>query len=122
MPRNFRMLVVEDDKDMRTGLVQQFETEGFTVDTADDGIPALKKIQKNHYDIVLLDLKLPRMDGLRLLEKMKHMQRIPKVIVITAVNLLSTAEECARLGATDFISKPYDPEELLNIVMRTLSS
>ncbi len=116
------MLVVEDHDDMRAALTEQFREENFSVDAVDDGVPALERIRKKQYDIVLLDLKLKQMDGLELLKQMKAIQRLPKVVVITAVDSVPVAIECVRLGAKDYISKPYDPEELLHVVIRALGS
>ena len=117
-----KMLVVDDDQEMVAALVRQFEEEDFIVDAVDDGIPALEKIRQYQYDIVLLDLKLPRLDGVSLLKELKKIQRLPNVLVITAVDNADTAIECVKLGAKDYISKPYDPEDLLDVVIRTLGS
>jgi DNA-binding response OmpR family regulator len=120
MATALRMLVVEDEEKLRTSLAQQFRDEEFKVDTAEDGIPALALIANNDYDVVLLDLKLPHMDGMTLLREINKIRKFPNVIVLTAVNDVPTAKECMRLGAKDYVSKPYDPEELLNVVIRTI--
>ena len=122
MPSNFNMLVVDDDVDMRTALVLQFEAEGFSVETADDGIPALAMIQRNNYDIVLLDLHLPKMGGLALMKELNLRGKIPNVIILTASNSLLKAVECVKLGAKNYLLKPYDPGELLTVVTKTLSA
>lgn len=122
MESRVRMLIVEDDQEIRSMLAQQFETEDFIVETTGDGVLAFSMIKENDYDIVLLDLKLPGMDGMTLLRGVNRIGRLPNVIVLTAVNDLSTAQECMKLGAKDFISKPYDPEELLGVIIRTLSA
>jgi len=79
-------------------------------------------MKKNHYDIVLLDVKMPRMDGMTVLQEMKKIEKFPHVIILTAVNDVSTALECVKMGAKDYISKPYDPEELLHVVIKVLGS
>jgi DNA-binding response OmpR family regulator len=122
MPSNFNMLVVDDDVDMRTALVLQFEAEGFSVETADDGIPALAMIQRNNYDIVLLDLHLPKMGGLALMKELNLRGKIPNVIILTASNSLLKAVECVKLGAKNYLLKPYDPGELLTVVTKTLDA
>ena len=122
MESRVRMLIVEDDQEIRSMLAQQFETEDFIVETTGDGVLAFSMIKENDYDLVLLDLKLPGMDGMTLLRGVNRIGRLPNVIVLTAVNDLSTAQECMKLGAKDFISKPYDPEELLGVIIRTLSA
>ncbi len=117
-----KMLCVDDNPDLRESLQQQFLAEDFAVDTADDGDVALEKIKANTYDIVLLDMKMKRMDGITVLEEMQKFKKFPHVIMLTAVNDVPTAMECVRLGAKDYISKPYDPEELLRVVIRALGS
>jgi len=116
------MLCVDDNKELLNNLVQQFVYEDFDVDTAEDGEIALQKIASNHYDIVLLDLMMPRMDGMTVLKEMKKINKSPYVIMLTGVNELPIAQECVRLGAKDYVSKPYDPEELLHVVIKVLGS
>lgn len=120
MAESSRMLAVDDDKDLLQSIYSQFAAEGFEVDTALDGDIALQLLEDHTYDIVLLDLKMPRMDGLTVLEEMKKLKKFPNVIVLTAVHDIPTALECLRIGAKDYITKPYDPEELLQIIRRVL--
>lgn len=116
------MLCVDDNKDLRESLKDQFTYEDFDVDLAEDGDVALEKIKNNQYDIVLLDVKMPKMDGLTVLKEMKKNNRLPNVIMLSAVNDVPTALECVKLGAKDYVSKPYEPEELLHIVIKVLGS
>ncbi len=122
MMSRVRMLIVEDDEELRSMLAAQFEAEDFSVDMAGDGFPALSLIKENDYDVVLLDLKLPKMDGISLMKEANRIGRTPNVIVLTAMNDLPTARECIRLGAKDFISKPCSTDELLGVIIRTLGS
>lgn len=116
------MLCADDKPELREALANQFMNEDFDVDTAEDGKIALEKIIAGNYDIVLLDIMMPNMDGLTVLHEMKKAEKHPFVIMLTGVNEVAIAEECVRMGAKDFISKPYDPEELLHIVIRVLGS
>ena len=122
MPTHLKMLVVDDDANLRQSLHDQFVEEEFTVDRADDGDVALDMIKNNHYDIVLLDLKMPRMNGMTVLTEMKKLVKHPHVVVLTIVDDVAKAIECVRLGADDYLTKPYDPEELLHVVIKVLSS
>ena len=122
MSPNLKMLSVEDDAELRQSLHQQFTAEGFEVDGAEDGDIALEMLKHKQYDVVLLDLKLKRMDGKAVLKEMKKINAYPHVIVLTAIDDVKTALECIKLGAEDYISKPYDPEELLHIVIKVLSA
>jgi len=120
MAHNLRMLCVDDHEDLRNSLKRQFTDEDFDVETASDGDIALDMIKKNEYDIVLLDMKMPKMNGMTVLKEMKKINKFPHVIMLTAVDDVPTALECVRLGAKDYLSKPYDPEELLHVVIKVL--
>jgi DNA-binding response OmpR family regulator len=122
MATHLKMLCVDDSEDLRKSLTHQFTMEDFDVETADDGDVALEKIRANHYDIVLMDLKMPRMDGKAVLMEMKKLSKYPYVIMLTGVDDLAVAHECVKLGAKDYVQKPYDPEELLHIVIKVLGS
>src|SRR5213596_2393768 len=122
MKQSLRMLCVDDNPDLRKTLEQQFENEDFVVDTAEDGASALDKIRAAGYDIVLLDMKMPKMNGMTVLQEMKKLGKLTNVIMLTGIDDTQVALECVKLGARDFIQKPYDPEELLHIVNRVLSA
>ena len=119
---HMNMLVVDDNINLRQTLKDQFINEEFDVDTAEDGEIALEMMQKKHYDIILLDVMMPKMDGLEVLKEMKKINRLPHVIMLSALNDLPTAKKCVELGAKDYISKPYEPEELLHVVIKALGS
>ena len=122
MGHNLKILCVDDHPDLRRSLQEQFVAEDFEVDTAEDGLVALEKIKHTHYDVILLDIGLPKMDGLTVLKEMKRMNKYTNVIMLSAVSDVPTAIECVRLGAKDYISKPYDPEELLHVVIKVLGA
>jgi DNA-binding response OmpR family regulator len=122
MVHHMKMLCVDDNDDLRNNLAQQFLNEDFDVDTASDGQMALDMIGKNQYDIVLLDLKMPRMDGVTVLKELKKINKYPHIIMLTGVDDVQTAIECVKLGAKDYIQKPYDPQDLLHIVIKVLGS
>ena len=116
------MLCVDDNPQLRENLSQQFLNEDFDVDTAADGDVALEMIRENQYDIVLLDMKMQRVSGKEVLMEMQKFNKHPHVIMLTGVNDVPTALECVKLGAKDYVSKPYDPEELLHVVIKVLGS
>ena len=120
MAHTLKMLCVDDNEQLRTSLRDQFVAEDFDVDTAENGEVALAKIRENHYDLVLLDLKMPKMTGMDVLREMRKFEKNPHVIMLTAVDDVPTAIECVKMGAKDYISKPYDPEELLHVVIKVL--
>ena len=122
MSHHLKMLCVDDNEELRANLKQQFLAEDFDVDTAEDGDVALEMIKTNQYDLVLLDMKMPKMNGMEVLKELRKFPKNPHVIMLTAVADVPTAMECVKLGAKDYISKPYDPEELLHIVIKVLGS
>jgi two-component system response regulator AtoC len=122
MAQNLCMLCVDDNTQLREELRLQFIAEDFRVDTAEDGDVALEMIKKNSYDIVLLDLKMPRMNGMTVLKELKKINKVANVVMLTAVDDIPTALECVKLGAKDYISKPYDPAELLHVVIKVLGT
>ncbi len=122
MKTHLKMLCVDDNAELLENLAQQFIAEDFDVDTAVDGVDAVEKIAAKQYDIILLDLTMPRLDGMGVLREIKAMGKNPHVIVLTALAEVSTAQECVKLGAKDYISKPYDPEDLLHVVIKVLGS
>jgi DNA-binding response OmpR family regulator len=122
MATHMKMLCVDDVEELRNNLAQQFLNEDFDVETASDGQMALEMITKNNYDIVLLDLRMPRLDGLGVLRELKKIGKNPHVIMLTGVDEVQVANECVKLGARDYIQKPYDPQDLLHIVIKVLGA
>jgi two-component system, NtrC family, nitrogen regulation response regulator NtrX len=122
MRPHLKILCVDDNAEIRTSLAEQFSMEDFEVDTAEDGEFALQKVKENNYDLILLDVKMPRMDGMTVLKEIRKLDKNPQVIMLSGISDVPTAMECVRLGAKDYISKPYDPEELLHIVIKLLGS
>ena len=118
--RSVRILVVDDEASARSGLEILLKQEGYAVDTAADGVAALDVVTENVPDLMVTDLKMPRMDGLTLLEKMRaDFPNVP-VIVVTAFGDVSSAVNAMRAGAADYIVKSVDFDELLVAVERAI--
>lgn len=115
-----RIMIVDDEKIVRESLYHWFMDEGYEVDTAENGESALKKFDKDKYDLVLLDMKMPGMSGLDLLPKLKQIDNDCFVILITAYASVPSAIQALKEGAFDYITKPVDPEELNHIVKNAL--
>ncbi len=114
-----RVLVVEDTTDIRELLVDILTGEGYAVDACANGVEALSRMSAERYDLVLLDLMMPVMDGLQLLEEFRRGGgRPPPVVVMSAFERFRG--EVAELGARAFISKPVDIDRLLDAVQRHL--
>lgn len=121
MPQKNRILVVDDEDMLRNVIVQQLTGEGYAVGDAADGQEAIDILSKTDYDLILLDLKMPRVDGFEVLRFVKSTKPQTKVVVLTGFADLKNAIESKKLGAEDFISKPYDLVDLLTTVERVLS-
>ena len=120
MKKQYNILIVDDEKIVRDSLFHWFEEEGYNVDTAEDGESALKKYEKNKYDLLLLDMKMPGMSGIDLLTKIKSIDKEALVILITAFASVPTAITALKQGAYDYVTKPVDPDELTHLVKKAL--
>jgi two-component system, NtrC family, nitrogen regulation response regulator NtrX len=108
-----RILVIDDERSIRNTLKDILEYEKFEVDLAEDGIEGLEIAEKNHYDVILCDIKMPRMDGIEVLEKLMAKNPDNTVVMISGHGTVETAVEAIKKGAYDFISKPPDINRML---------
>ena len=117
-----KILIIEDEESIRRVLVSILseENESYQVDVAEDGVVGLEKIKNNDYDLVLCDIKMPRMDGVELLEAAKKIDSEIPIVMISGHGDMETAINTMRLGAFDYISKPPDLNRLLNTVRNAL--
>lgn len=116
-----RILVVDDEDTLRTVLSQELKGEGYDVETASDGQIAIDTIKKKAFDLILLDIKMPYVNGFEVLKYIKENHKNLKVIMLTGFADLKNAIESKKLGAEDFVSKPYDLVDLLTTIERVLS-
>jgi len=114
------ILVVDDEPGARQSLEVILEDD-FHVLTAGSGQEALKIVQKEHVDLVLLDVHMPEMDGLEVLRKIKEQNEEIDVIMVSALNLARKAVNAIKWGAYDYITKPYEPEDILSTVARVIN-
>lgn len=110
--KNFRILVVDDEPLIRESLFEILRIEGYRVQMASSAEDALVSLDGADFDIVLTDMKLPRMSGLALLEKIKQISPITEVIIITGYGSIETAVEAVKMGAYDYITKPINDSEI----------
>src|SRR5271157_867594 len=111
-----RVLIVEDEENERTGLAELIRAWGYHTETADDGVDGLAKVETWNPSIVVTDLKMPRMDGMELLEQIAHTPQQVAVILLTALGSIDAAVTAMKHGAFDFIEKPVNPTRLRNIL------
>jgi DNA-binding NtrC family response regulator len=111
-----KILIVDDSRNIRITLKRCLEDDNFEVDYAMNGEEAIEKLTKEEFDLVFLDLKLPVMDGMEVLRKIRDMGNDVYVVIITAYGTVENAVEAMRLGAIDFIQKPFTPGEIRDIL------
>ena len=117
-----KILVIEDEQLIRWTLTKHFNSEGFATDEAENAKVGLKLFEENVYDLIMLDYKLPGMTGIEVLRKIREHDKDVVVIVMTAYGTVDTAVEAMRLGAYDFISKPFHVDEVMIQVERGLET
>lgn len=115
-----KILIIDDEKTIRGTLKEILEYEKYNVDEAEDGAIGLKMLESNDYDAVLCDIKMPKMDGLEVLEKAVALGKDTQFIMVSAHGNIETAVEATKMGAFDFISKPPDLNRLLVSVRNAL--
>ncbi|TDO71577.1 sigma-54-dependent transcriptional regulator [Flavobacterium sp. P3160] len=117
-----KILIIEDEASIRRVLVKILseENDTYQVDEAEDGVAGLEKIKNNDYDLVLCDIKMPKMDGVEVLEEVKKIKPEIPMVMISGHGDMETAIHTMRLGAFDYISKPPDLNRLLNTVRNAL--
>jgi len=114
------ILVVDDEKNIRLTLSQSLEPLGISVQTAVNGEEALQKLGEGRIGLVFLDLKLPGMDGMDVLRRIKDDWPTVRVIIITAHGTIESAVEAMKLGAVDFVQKPFSPGEIRDLARMVL--
>jgi DNA-binding NtrC family response regulator len=107
------ILVVDDERNIRNNLGMVLEAEGYKVDKASNGDDAILQVKAGLYDIVFVDIQMPKMDGLELLRYLRGLRPKMPVVMLTAYGTVSRAVDAMKLGAVDFIEKPFDPKNIL---------
>jgi two-component system sensor histidine kinase/response regulator len=115
-----KILVIDDDESLQLSLRKALAQEGYTVESALDGAAGIKKYSQTGPDIALVDLKMPGMDGMAVLEQLKSLDPDSVSIVITGHGSIESAVEAMKLGAYDFLPKPFSPDTLRIIVRRAM--
>jgi DNA-binding NtrC family response regulator len=116
-----RILIVDDEEIVRESLSGWLEQDGYAVETAADGASGLERLKEGTWSILLVDLKMPGMDGLQVLEAARKQQPDLSVVMITAFATVETAVKAIKLGASDYIVKPFDPEELSLLIQKIVA-
>jgi DNA-binding response OmpR family regulator len=114
------ILIVDDDVNLCTALKDELIEVGYDVDYVNSGNDAFQYLSGNEVDLLLLDLKMPGQDGFDVLKQLDEQKLKSKIIVLTAYADVKSAIDSAKMGASDFISKPYDFDELLITIRKVL--
>jgi DNA-binding NtrC family response regulator len=120
MNRENRIMIVDDEEAMRESLSAWLVKEGYPTITADSGAQALSFLAEGEYDLLLVDMKMPGMDGLELLHRVREEYSQVLVIMITAYGSIENAVEAMKNGASDYLLKPFDPEQLIMMIEKVL--
>src|SRR5512140_2745408 len=122
MMRKIKILVVDDEHLIRWSLEQNLKKQGYEVVTAGNGEDALRIVREEQPDLILLDIQLPGMSGLEVLEKVKEFDEDIIVIMVTAHGGLETAVNAMRLGAYDYLNKPFNLDEMAIVIRKSLET
>jgi DNA-binding NtrC family response regulator len=113
-----RILVVDDEEIVIRSCLRILEGNGYEIDVAHDGHDALRKVESNTYDVMILDIMMPNLGGMEVLRRVKETHPDIDVIMSTGLSQIDTAVQAMKLGAFDYISKPFEPDELKLVVQR----
>jgi len=116
MPEKIKILIVDDEVKFLDSIAQRLELRGFDVTKAANGADAVEAAKVGRFDLALLDLKMPGMDGTQVLAKLKQDHKYLEVIILTGHGSLDSAVECTKLGAFGYLPKPYELENLLDVL------
>jgi DNA-binding NtrC family response regulator len=106
------ILVVDDERNIRNNLAMVLEAEGYKADTASNGEEALTRVKEGRYDIAFVDIQMPKMGGLELLRHLHALRPRMAVVILTAYGTTGRAVKAMKLGAVDFLEKPFDPKNI----------
>jgi len=115
-----RILVVDDEEIVRISCERILGPLGYSVDTTPDGLKALELMGRSKYDLVLTDLKMPHMDGMEVMAEIRKREPDAKVIIVTGYSTIEVAVKAIKMGAYNYIEKPFSPEVLITAVREAL--
>jgi DNA-binding NtrC family response regulator len=115
MSAKVRILIVDDEPVVRQAFARVLSSDRCSVETVGDGHDALQRMRQQAFDVVLLDLRMPGIDGMTVLRAIKKDWPASEVIVVTGYAALETAKESVALGAFDYLAKPVGPDEVVNV-------
>lgn len=120
MDEKMSIMIVDDEMIVRESFLHWFEKFGHRVETASSGFDALEKLEKTFFELLFVDIRMPGMDGIELLEKVKEEYPDTIVIIITAYGSIETAVKAMKMGATDYLLKPFNPDQLFLLMEKVV--
>ena len=120
MAAKMKLLLVDDEDSLRSLVKHELEERGYDVTEAESGEAAIEICEKERFKIVILDIRMPGIDGLEVLKKIRENNFADKVIMLTGVDELKVARDSLELAANDFLTKPYEMKNLLACINRVL--
>ncbi|MDD5176884.1 MAG: sigma-54 dependent transcriptional regulator [Sterolibacterium sp.] len=115
-----RILIVDDEEIVIQSCLRILRDDAYVTDSAQSGLEALRKIEESHFDLLILDIMMPKMNGLEVLQRVKETHPDIDVIMVTGLSQIETAVRCMKLGAFDYLPKPFDPDELKVVIERAM--
>jgi len=116
MAKKISILIVDDEESVRDSLFNWFIEDGYRVETAENARKALSLLESDQFDIILADIKMPGMDGLEMLRRIKSIKPDSIIIIMTAFATVDTAVKALKDGAYDYVTKPFDPDDLTHLI------
>lgn len=116
MSNTIKLLIVDDEVKFLESIAKRLELRGLEVTTATSGMDAVKIAQSRKFDLALLDLKMPGMDGKQVLEILKREHKFIEVVILTGHGSVDSAVECTKLGAFSYLPKPYELDDLIEVL------
>jgi len=116
MPENIRLLIADDEVKFLDSIAKRLELRGFDVTKANSGVEAIEAARQGGFDLALLDLKMPGMNGQEVLEVLKKEHKYLEVVILTGHGSVDSAVECTKLGAFGYLPKPYELDNLLEVL------
>lgn len=121
MAQAVSILIIDDEDTLRNLLKAELEQHNYAVDAAESGEAGIEKLHEKRFNLIILDIRMPGMDGLEVLKKIREQDLADKVIMLTGVDELKIARDSLQLGANDFLTKPYDIKTLLACIKRVMA-
>ncbi|MGD2186391.1 MAG: response regulator [Desulfobacterales bacterium] len=116
--KKIKLLIVDDEEDFLKSISERLGIRDFNVTTATEGKQAVKAAKKGKFDVAIVDMKMPGMDGMELLQILKKKHKFLEVIILTGYGAIDSAVEATKLGAYSYLEKPYDFEKLLEVLKK----